>query len=142
MAFMDQDYKDVVVFIKESVELSGGEIYCLKGDYFSKAKELLDISQDYKKILLFTHMYDVIPVLDYGRKKWKIPVLFYNHADFRFSFDFSIADRVLDMTYFDKDKTERFRGSKEKTTIMQFPNGTEKTISDMWKSFLMFQMAF
>ncbi|MBO5032038.1 MAG: hypothetical protein J6D08_09170 [Lachnospiraceae bacterium] len=123
VAFTDQDYKDVVAFIKESVEFSGGEIYCLKGDYFSKAKELLDISQDYEKILLFTHMYDVIPVLAYGRKKWKIPVLFYNHADFRFSFGFSIADRVLDMTYFDKDKTERFRGvPKEKTTIMQFPN--------------------
>lgn len=123
VAFTNQNYEDVVDFIKNSVESSCGEIVCLEGDYISKAKKLLDISQDFEKILLFTHMYDVVPVLAYGNKAWKTPVLFYNHADFRFSLGFSIADKVLELLPYDRDKTKRFRGIPEdRTFVMQFPN--------------------
>lgn len=124
VAFTEQDYNEVAEFIKESVNISRGKIYCLKGDYIEKAKQLLNISQDFEKVLLFTHMYDVVPVLAYGNRNWKIPILFYNHADFRFSFGISIADRVLNLSPYDKDKTERFRGvPKGKNIIVRFPNG-------------------
>lgn len=123
VAFTGQNDDKVVDFIKESVSISGGEIFCLSGDYILKANKLLDISQDFEKILLFTHMYDVVPILAYGNDEWKSPVLFYNHANFRFSFGFSIADRVLELLPYDKDKTERFRGvPKEKSIVIPFPN--------------------
>ena len=123
VAFTEQDYDKVVDFIKESVEISGGRIFCLGGDYFLKARELLDISQDFEKILLFTHMYDVMPTLVYGNKNWKIPVLFYNHADFRFSFGLSVADKILNIFPYDKDKTEKFRGvPKGRNIVMRSPN--------------------
>lgn len=124
VAFTNQNYEDVVDFIKISVESSCGEIFCLEGDYISKTKKLMDISQDFQKVLLFTHMYDVVPVLAYGNNRWEIPVLFYNHADFRFSFGFSIADRILELSPYDQDKTERFRGvPKGQSIVVQFPNG-------------------
>lgn len=124
VAFTNQNYEDVVDFIKISVESSCGKIFCLEGDYISKTKKLMDISQDFQKVLLFTHMYDVVPVLAYGNNRWEIPVLFYNHADFRFSFGFSIADRILELSPYDQDKTERFRGvPKGQSIVVQFPNG-------------------
>ena len=124
VVFTEQGYDEVVDFIKESVRISGGNIFCLSGDYFLKARELFDVSQDFEKILLFTHMYDVVPVLVYGNKNWKIPILFYNHADFRFSFGISVADKVLNLCPYDRDKTEQLRGvSKEKNVILRFPNG-------------------
>lgn len=124
VVFTEQGYSEVVDFIKESVSVSDGSIYCLEGDYITKAKKLMDISQNYEKIMLFTHMYDVVPILAYGNKNWKNPVLFYNHADFRFSFGFSIADNVLNITPYDCDKTKRFRGvPNDKSIVFRFPNG-------------------
>ena len=45
-------------------------------------------------------------------------------ADFRFSFGFSVADKVLNLAPYDKDKTERYRGVAEgKSVLVRFPNG-------------------
>lgn len=113
---------NVPPFIKTVVEESGGSIFCLAGTDMEKAEKLLELSQDFEKVLLFTHMEDMIPVLAYGNKEWKTPVYFYNHADFRFSFGFSVSDVVLNLYEFDVDKTIRYRGiDKAKSVYMQFP---------------------
>lgn len=126
VAFTGQDYDDIVGFIKESTSISGGEMYSLKGDYILKARRLLEISQDFEKVLLFTHMYDVVPVLAYGNKNWTMPVLFYNHADFRFSVGISVADKILNISPYDCEKTEKFRGvPQKKSIVVRFPNGGE-----------------
>lgn len=124
VVFTEQNYDNVADFIKESVRISGGAIYSLDGDYILKARRLLEISQNFEKILLFTHMYDIVPVLAYGNKNWTIPVLFYNHADFRFSIGLLVADKILNIHLFDHEKTQKYRGvPEEKSIVAGFPNG-------------------
>ena len=57
VVFTEQEHNKVVEFIRESVDVSNGKIYCLEGDAILKAKRLLDISQNFEKILLFTNMH-------------------------------------------------------------------------------------
>ena len=123
IAFTDMNYLDVPDFLKESVAESGGKILCIhEEDYISKAKHLLELSQDYERIILHIGMDDVVPVLAYCNPNWRMPVYFYNHADFRFSFGFSIADKVLNLYKYDMKKTVRYRGvEKENSTVLQFP---------------------
>ncbi len=109
-------------FIKEIVEHSGGACIYLSGSYMERALKLLEISEGFYRVLLFTHMEDIIPVIAYSNPRWKRPVYFYNHADFRFSYGFSVSDIVLNLTDFDVDKTIRYRGIDEKESIcFQFP---------------------
>lgn len=110
-------------FLKDAVKKSGGRIMYLAGTYTKKSLELLELSQKFKSILMFTHMNDVIPVLAYSNKSWEIPVYFYNHADFKFSFGFSVADIVMNLCPFDMDKTIRYRGICERNCVyLQFPD--------------------
>lgn len=109
-------------FIKNIVQVSGGELTYLSGSYMEKASKLLKLSERFQRVILFTHMEDIVPVLAYSNKYWKIPVYFYNHADFKFSYGFSVSDIVLNLNEFDVDKTIRFRGINEKKSIyLQFP---------------------
>ncbi|MEY8377269.1 hypothetical protein AALD22_16040 [Lachnospiraceae bacterium 56-18] len=109
-------------FIKKIVKLSGGSLIYLSGSYMEKASSLLEISEEFCRVLLFTHMEDIVPVIAYSNNQWNIPVYFYNHADFRFSYGFSVSDIVLNLTDFDVDKTIRYRGIDEKESIcFQFP---------------------
>lgn len=122
LAFTDMNEQNVPVFIKKAVEISGGELFFLSGTEIKKAGELLEVSQKFSRILLFNHMQDVIPVLAYSNKNWKRPVYFYNHADWRFSFGFSVSDVVLNLFPFDIDKAVRYRGIPLPYCIhMQFP---------------------
>lgn len=122
IVFTDMDVLDVPVFIKSIIKKSGGYIFSLTGNDMEKAERLLQVSESFERILLFSHMQDIIPVLAYGNKEWKTPIYFYNHADFRFSFGFSVSDVVLNLCEFDVNKTIRYRGiQKEKSLCMQFP---------------------
>ncbi len=124
IVFTDMPGTKIPDFLKESVKKSGGEIFCInrrKND-LSKAEELLEISQRYERVILHTHMYDVVPVLAYSNPEWKRPVYLYNHADFRFSFGFSVADCVLNMCPYDVKKAVSYRGIKPENSVwMQFP---------------------
>lgn len=122
IVFTNMNISYIPEFLKKVVKKSGGELTCLSGSYMEKALKLLEISKSFQRVLLFTHMEDIIPVLAYENKNWKIPVYFYNHADFRFSFGFSVSDVVLNMCEFDVDKTIRFRGIDKRNSIyLQFP---------------------
>lgn len=122
IVFTDMNEQNIPVFIKKAVEISGGELFFLSGTEVEKARELLEVSQKFSRILLFNHMEDVIPILAYSNKNWKIPVYFYNHADWRFSFGFSVSDVILNLFPFDVDKTVRYRGIPLPYCIhLQFP---------------------
>ena len=87
-----------------------------------KAEKLANLSEEFERIILFTHMNDIIPILAYSNPGWKIPIYFYNHADFRFSYGFRISDAVLNLGQFDVDKSIRYRGVKKNQSVyMQFP---------------------
>ena len=122
IALTDSSALDIPDFINAIVNESGGDVVCLKGGYLEKAQQLAQLSQNFERIILFTHMYDIIPVLAYSNPAWKIPIYFYNHADYKFSYGFQIADVVLNLGRFDVDKTVRFRGiENNKSIYMQFP---------------------
>ena len=104
------------------MKISGGELVFLSGTEDEKARELLEVSQKFSRILLFNHMEDIIPILAYSNKNWKIPVYFYNHADWRFSFGFSVSDVILNLFPFDIDKAVRYRGIPLSDCVhLQFP---------------------
>lgn len=122
VVFTNMSRLDVPSFIEDIVQVSGGKIVCLQGNFIEKASKLLEISQGFERVILFSHMNDIVPVLAYSNKNWTIPVYFYNHADFRFSYGFSVSDVVLNLGQFDIDKTVRFRGVAENKSIyFQFP---------------------
>lgn len=120
IVFTEMTYFEVPDFLKERVRESGGRIYCLQGDYISKAEDLLDLSQDYERVVLHIHMHDIVPVLAYSNINWDTPVYFYNHADFRFSYGFSVSDVVLNLNEFDDRITKDYRGC-EVSTVLEFP---------------------
>lgn len=124
IVFTDFDIEYVPEFLKEAVKISGGNLYFLHGSHLEKAKQLLQISQNFSKIILLQHMYDMIPNLAYSNLKWNIPVILYNHANFKFSFGYEISDRVLNLLEYDVNKTTLSRGVDEKESVfLQFPNG-------------------
>lgn len=54
----------------------------------------------------------------------KIPVFFYNHADFRFSYGYSVADAVLNLNKFDWEKSRDYRGvANGRNLVFPSPNG-------------------
>ncbi len=132
IVFTERDGFSVPQFIRDVVRDSGGKITYLSGSYIEKAMELLELSQNFQRILLLTDMFDIIPILAYSNENWELPVYFYNHADFRFSFGFSVSDVVLNLFKFDVDKTIRYRGINEKRSIyLQFPGQSKLDIKSV-----------
>jgi glycosyltransferase involved in cell wall biosynthesis len=124
LVLTDMDYQEIPSYIIETISASHGKVICLEGSYIEKAKQLLKISQVYEQIILHTHMYDVIPLLAYSNCNWKIPVFFYNHADFRFSYGYSVADAVLNLNKFDWEKSRDYRGvANGRNLVFPSPNG-------------------
>lgn len=122
IVFTKQKYKYIPKFLIEDVKMSKGIIYTLAGDYIQKATQLLNISQEYERILLFHHMYDIIPIMSYCNSNWDTPVYLYNHADFRFSFGYSVSDVVLNLVDYDVEKTVYARGYKKNSSLLlEFP---------------------
>lgn len=127
IVFTDSSIADVPFFLKEAVQVSGGKMYFLWGSHYEKAKQLLDISQSFSKVILLQHMFDIVPSLAYCNPKWKIPVVLYNHANFKFSFGYKVSDAILNLVNYDVEKTICYRGvCKEKSLLLQFPNGGKK----------------
>lgn len=124
IVFTDFTAEDVPAFLNNAVKISGGKIFFLKGSYIEKAKQLLVISQNFSKVILLQHMYDIIPNLAYSNSCWNIPVFLYNHANFKFSFGYEVADIVINLMQYDVIKTINFRGTdSNKSKLLQFPNG-------------------
>ena len=131
IVFTDSNRLDIPQFLEEDVSEAGGKIYCLKGNLLEKGKALADFSQEFDRVLLFTHMNDVVPVIAYGVKDFNVPVYLYNHADFRFSYGFTVADAVLNLCEYDLDKTERFRGVQNENICIPFPKQGKMDVNNI-----------
>lgn len=108
-------------FLRKTVQESGGSLFYLRGEnVYSKAKELLCISEKFENIFLHIHMYDMIPLLAFSNKNWRTPIYFYNHADYRFSIGVSIADCFLTLCQYDNEYAMRYRGAKN-AQVLKFP---------------------
>lgn len=112
VVFTDSKINEVPQFLKNSVESSGGRIFCLTGsDSLDKARQLLRIAACFERIVLSIHMFDVIPIIAFSNRNWRTPIYFYNHANFSFSLGMSIADMVLCICNYDKGKALLYRGA-------------------------------
>lgn len=100
------NYSQIPDFLENSVKKSGGRITILHGkNDYARAERLLQISQRFEKIVLFTHMYDVVPLMAYSNVNWRIPIYFYRHANFLFSVGLAISDCLLTLCEYDLKKT-------------------------------------
>ena len=120
IVFTDMGKDEITGNFTEAVRNSGGYIYTLSGGYIDRARELIRISKQFEAIVLHMHMNDVIPGLAYSNKNWKTPVFFCNHADFRFSLGFTMADKLLNITYYDIEKNRSYRGIERGRNLFLF----------------------
>lgn len=105
-------------FLLETVEENGGEFHQLKScTIWSKVNELLKIAQRYEKVILHTHTFDAVPILAFSNPNWKIPIYFFNQANFRFSLGMSITDCFIGMYNYDSIKGKRYRGAEKVVTL-------------------------
>lgn len=123
LVMTNQYLENIPAFLADSITNQGGKVYSLEGSYYERARDLRAISNNYSYILLITHMNDIIPILAYGVSSFIRPVFFYNHADFRFSYGFSISDAVLNLFEIDTERTKRLRGIYDAYNVtLPFPN--------------------
>lgn len=112
IVFTDSTESMVPDFLRKTVTESGGKLYFLKNDDVSKAKELLLLAEEFENIFLHIHMYDLVPLIAFSNKEWKKPIYFYNHANFLFSIGVSISDVMLNICEYDRERSEKYRGSR------------------------------
>ncbi len=86
-------------------------------DDLDKAKEIREKAAGYKKIILFTHPEDYIPLLAFGIRNWKVPILTYNHADHKTWLGISISDVIIDMSSQASKYTKSCRLARESYII-------------------------
>lgn len=123
IVFTDMKKEEVPYFLKEAIMKSGGNLFFLEGSHMEKAQQLLNISQDYFRIVLLQHMYDIVPNLAYCNADWKIPIFMYNHANFKFSYGYAISDVLLNLCRYDVNKSIEYRGiDSSKSLLLHFPN--------------------
>ena len=79
-------------------------------NFLQKAEHLQQISMNKEIIILYTHMYDPVPLLAYGTPLFNRPVLYYNHADHLFWLGVSISDCVLDLSLDGQELSLKSRG--------------------------------
>lgn len=119
----DMSLGSVPKLLTDAVFKTNGTCYELKGNYLEKAQQLCELSTGFQLVVLHMHMYDVVPLLAYGASGCKTPVVFCNHADFRFSFGFTISDEVVNITKYDINKNIRYRGVKRnRNRFLFFPD--------------------
>ncbi len=129
IVFTEGSIQNVPSFLIETVKQSGGQVFFLrKKSKIEKARKLLEISDGFQKVILHTHMFDLVPILAYANENWHFPVYFYNHANFRFSMGLSVSDSVLNLCKYDHIKTVYCRGV-EHSSILPYPNNI-KTIEE------------
>lgn len=87
---------------------------------FEKSSKLRTLGMHYEIIILHTHMNDSIPIVAFGTKEFKRPVLFYNHGAHLFWIGKSICDCLLELI--EKDQTSILRRNIKNRFILGIPS--------------------
>jgi|GEM_PF-2562306 len=110
IALISQDKRNIPPLFIENVKNRNGIFTQVIGSSaLEKAINLRKIASNYKYIILYTHAYDIVPLLAFGTKEFKRPVILYNHADSWFWLGISIADLVISFRSFDIDINKKYR---------------------------------
>ena len=109
-------------WLVNTVKGRGGKIINLSSEkkYLEKSLKFRELASKYEYVILHVHMYDVLPVLAFGNKEFRRPVLFFNHADHIFNVGVSISDMFLDIRKSGRELTLKRRGVK-KSSFLPIP---------------------
>ncbi len=113
VVLIDQGEEVVPDKIKLVTRKKNGKTIFLKSNtLIDRAMELRSIASSYDKIILHIHMHDVVPVIAFGSKEFKRPVIFFNHADHIFWIGVSISDIVANLRTIAQEVSIKCRGVK------------------------------
>jgi hypothetical protein len=121
----DKGFDDALVVINpkrsSSVKLkSKCNVYSIiQNNFHDKAVALRNIALKYEKVVLHTHMYDVVPLIAFGKKLPETTIYYYNHADHLFWIGRNISDITLNISTEAATISERYRGN---CTTVNFNN--------------------
>jgi hypothetical protein len=97
--------------LQQLVNEKGGGFYIQNQiDDIDKSLELRKIASQYQTIILHIHMDDIIPILAFGTKDFKRPIIFFNHADHEFWLGVSISDLVVNFRSWASNLNRERRG--------------------------------
>lgn len=97
-----------------------------------KGLKLRKIASEYEFVVLHVHPEDVVPLIAFGNRQFKRPVIFYNHADHKFWLGVGIADLVADLRRKGQEITLNFRGAKN-SFILGVPSELPKVACEKSK---------
>lgn len=132
VVFVNQKESDIPKIFLELCSKSGGSVYSLKAirGENEKAKKLRQLASVYERVILHTHMYDVIPLIAFGTSSFKRPVILYNHADHLFWLGVSIADKVAETRSWGQSFTLERRRVENSLVLSIPPNIELKRVSE------------
>jgi|GEM_PF-5963018 len=121
--WIDEKNYEFPRFLNESIEKSGGKIYWSKeGTLAEKSQQLFDLGSQFEYVILHHHPRDILPLLAFGTRYQKRPILFYNMADHLWGSGYSIADALLELTTFGSEFSNKYRGvEREKSYLVGIP---------------------
>ena len=92
------------------IAMSGGNLIQLdeRQSLLDRAMRLRTIAAGFDHVIMHTHMHDVIPVIALGNQNR--PVIFYNHADHRFSLGMPVANVIAELRLWGQKLTRKRRG--------------------------------
>lgn len=96
-----------------------GEIHRLPRlmSFWRRAKLLREIAGNYSKVVLHTHMDDILPMLAFGESTTDRSILFFNHADHRFWIGTRVANSYLEMRKWGQNLSRNQRGIKSSKVV-------------------------
>ncbi|SJN57301.1 hypothetical protein VR7878_02231 [Vibrio ruber DSM 16370] len=121
--FTNQKVKSIPrVFLELVKQKKDGEVISLSNYNFilSKAKILRKLASGYERIVLHTHMYDVVPLVAFGTEDFTRPIILYNHADHLFWLGATIADTVAETREWGKLFSQSYRNI-EYSSVLSIP---------------------
>jgi hypothetical protein len=113
VALISQGIRKTPALLRKNIKKRMGHLLYISGNCaLDKALSLREIASRYEYIVLHIHPYDVVPLLAFGNKFFKRPVILYNHADSLFWLGVSIADLVVSFRSHDIMVNKKYRGIK------------------------------
>lgn len=111
LLIINSEKSQIESWLKKTLKESAGKIILLQqNSVLEKAKELFNIAQNYKRIILHIHPNDIIPILAFSNSSIIEKIYFYNHADHTFWLGVTINKCVLDLTSKGKELSLKKRG--------------------------------
>ncbi|MES0862927.1 hypothetical protein ABLN87_11260 [Ruegeria sp. SCPT10] len=112
VALTEQGLQPVPKNLREAAASVGGSIFRLPRDkpIRDRALQLRSLALEFEYVVLHIHMHDIVPSLAFGECSFPVPVIFYNHADHRFSVGFEVACAVAETRSWGQELSKLRRG--------------------------------